>query len=212
MVVIGHSLGGLLAKMTAQRSQSQLWQTVCSRPIDQISGPAEDCRLLQQAFSYDPVPEVRRIIFVATPHRGSPLADGPLGGLGSRLCVRQDRFRHAFETVVARNAMGLFRPEFLEGRVTSIGELTPANPLLIKVNELGLEPSVRTHSIIPNLQDAPGAGTTDGIVPYASSHLDGTDSELLFQGVHACLDHPAVIKEVGRILKEHIGLDHVHPF
>jgi hypothetical protein len=37
MVVVGHSLGGILAKMMVQSSGSRLWQTVCARPIADLT-------------------------------------------------------------------------------------------------------------------------------------------------------------------------------
>jgi hypothetical protein len=207
MVVVGHSLGGILAKMMVQSSGQRLWRTICARPIDQVGGPPEDCRLLQQAFCYKPVPEVRRVVFIATPHRGSPLANGPLRRLGTRLCGRPSRFLRAIETVLASSEPDLFTPDYLEERPTSAGELTPGHRLLMGLCELGIDSSVPSHSIIADLRDPPGPGATDGIVPYSSSHLEGVTSELLVHGIHFCLNHPAVIREVRRVLREHAGID-----
>lgn len=203
MVVVGHSLGGILAKMMVQDSGTRLWQTVCARPIEQVGGPPEDRRLLQQAFCYSPVPEVRRVIFIATPHRGSPLAIGPLRVLGTRLCSRPSRFLQALRTVLANNDPDLFTPEILEELPTSAGELATGHPLLTGLCDQRIEPSVRSHSIIADVRDRPDPGATDGIVPYASSHLEGVDSELVVRGLHICVDHPVVIREVRRILVEH---------
>jgi hypothetical protein len=93
---------------------------------------------------------------------------------------------------------------------TSAGELAPGHPLLLRLHDLGVEPSVSSHSIIADLRDPPGPDGTDGMVPYSSSHIDGVCSELLVHGLHICMSHPAVIEEVGRILKEH--LDHETAF
>jgi hypothetical protein len=105
--------------------------------------------------------------------------------------------------VLANNEPDLFTPEFLEELPTSAGELAPGHRLLMALCDLQIEPSVRSHSIIADFRDTPGPGATDGIVPYSSSHLEGVDSELLVRGLHICLDHPAVIREVRRLLVEH---------
>jgi pimeloyl-ACP methyl ester carboxylesterase len=205
MVVVGHSLGGILAKMMVQRSGPQLWQTVCTRPIDQVIGPPEEYQLVRQAFFYKPVPEVRRVIFIATPHRGSPLASGRLRELGTQLCWRPNRFRQAHEVLLSKNGPDMFAHGFRDQLPTSAGELSPGHPLLLKLCDLGIDSSVRSHSVIADLHDPPKSDSTDGIVPYSSSHLDGVDSELLVHGLHICLNHPAVIEEVRRILMEHLG-------
>jgi pimeloyl-ACP methyl ester carboxylesterase len=207
MVVVGHSLSGILAKMMVQRSGSRLWQTVSQRSITEVAGPPEDCRLLRQAFCYDSVPEVRRVVFIATPHRGSPLARGPLREISSRLCSRQSRFVQALKSVRANNEPDLFTREFLAEPPTSAGELAPGHDLLLQLCNLGIDRSVRSHSIIADLRNPPHPGGTDGLVPYSSSHLDGVTSELLVRGLHICLDHPAVIREVRRILMEHTEND-----
>jgi pimeloyl-ACP methyl ester carboxylesterase len=207
MVVVGHSLGGLLAKMMVQGSGSRLWRTICAQPIDQAAGPTEARRLLRQAIFYDPVPEVRRVVFIATPHRGSPLARGRLLGLGTRLCCRTSPFSQAREALLASNDPSLFAPGFRSEHPTSAGELTSEHPLLMALFDLRIDPSIRSHSIIMDLRDPPGPYGTDGIVPYTSSHLEDVDSERLVHGLHICLESPGVIREVRRILGEHAGID-----
>jgi hypothetical protein len=203
MVVIGHSLGGILAKMMVQKSGSRLWQAVCEQPIDNVTGPDEDRQLLRQAFFYEPVPEVRRVVFVATPHRGSPLASGSIRRLGTRLCGQPSRFLRAFQNVLANDEKNLLTPGSRGELPTSLNELAPGHALLMALCDLGIDQSVRTHSIIADLRDPPGPGATDGIVPYWSSHLEGVDSESLVHGLHICLNHPPVIREVRRILLDH---------
>jgi pimeloyl-ACP methyl ester carboxylesterase len=205
MVVVGHSLGGILAKMMAQSGGPRLWQTVCARPIDQIVGPTEECQLLQQAFFYKPVPEVHRVIFIATPHRGSPLANGRLRELGTQLSWRPNRFRQAHEVLLLHKEPDIFADGFRGQLATSAGELAAGHPLLSRLCDLGIDSSVGSHSIIADLRDPPSPDGTDGIVPYSSSHLDGVASELVVHGLHICLNHPAVIEEVGRILMEHLA-------
>ena len=73
MVLIGHSMGGLLAKLMVQDSQSLLWEGISDQPASRLDGSPEAREMLRQAVFFKPVPGVRRIIFIATPHRGSRL-------------------------------------------------------------------------------------------------------------------------------------------
>ncbi len=126
MVVVGHSLGGILAKMMVQSSGPRLWQTVYARANDKVASPPEDWQLPRQAFCYEPVPEVRRIVFIATPHRGSPLASGFLQSLGTRLCRGSSRVRQAREMLLPRKDPDLSTPAFRGEVPTSVDELAPA--------------------------------------------------------------------------------------
>src|SRR5262249_20109088 len=142
-----------------------------------------------------------------TPHRGSPLAAGRLLDLGTRLCYRTSHFTQARAALLASNDPDLFAPEFRSEIPTSAGELTSGHPLLKALCDQEIDRSVRSHSIIADLRDPPAPGGTDGIVPYSSSHLEGVDSERIVHGLHICLNHPAVIGEVRRILMERSPVD-----
>jgi pimeloyl-ACP methyl ester carboxylesterase len=201
MVVVGHSLGGLLAKMTAQTTGPNLWRTVSTKHPDEMSGPAEDVRLLREAFIYERLPEVRRLIFIATPHRGSSLARGVLRDLGTHICRVTGGTGDVCGRLLGCNDAGFFEPGFRLNAPTSVGELEPGSPLITALGELGVDPAVIFHSIIPSR----GPETGDGIVPLASAHLEGAESELRVRAGHACLEEGEVIRETARILAKHVS-------
>ena len=207
MVLVGHSLGGILAKMMVQSGGPQLWQTVCARPIDQVIGPTEECQLLQQAFFYKPVPEVRRVIFIATPHRGSPLASGPLRELGTRLCWRPSRFRQAREMLLARDAQDTLTPGFRREFPTSVGELVPGHPLLMALRDAAITRRSDPIRSSLTLVTRPIPARPMGSSPTQVHTWRVFDSELLINGQHSCLESSAVIREVRRILMEHAGIN-----
>ena len=71
--------------------------------------------------------------------------------------------------------------------------------------EISVAPPVKVHSIIPVLGDGdPRDGGKDGVLTYASAHVDYVESEFIVRSGHSCLNHPAAIEEVRRILHEHL--------
>ena len=203
MVLVGHSMGGLLTKMMVQDSGTRLWRLISDRPADELAGEPDDRDLFRRALIFKPCPEVRRVVFIATPHRGSRVDRGGLERLGSRLIRLPDPLRASYERLIARNGPDFFTERFRKGLPTSIDELEWQSPILMCLNELGLAPTIKAHSIIADRRDPPRAGGSDGLVPYESAHLEGTVSESLVSSGHLCQDHPAVIREVRRILAEH---------
>jgi pimeloyl-ACP methyl ester carboxylesterase len=203
MVVVGHSMGGLLAKMMVQDSGLRVWQLLSHRPFDELAGEPEDRELFRRALIFKPRSEVRRVVFIATPHRGSRVDRGGLEHLGTRLVRLHEPLRESFGRLLARNGPEFFTERLRNGLPTSIDELEWGSPILTGLWELDLAPGVKAHSIIADRHDPPRAGGSDGLVPYDSAHLDGVASESLVSAGHLCQHNPAVIREVRRILAEH---------
>ncbi len=203
MVLVGHSMGGLLSKMMVQDSGPRLWRLMSDRPAADLAGDPADCDLFRSALIYKPRQEIRRVVFIATPHRGSRVDRGGLGHLGSRLVRLPDPLRASHGRLLARNGADFFTERFRKGLPTSIDELEWRSPFLMGLDELGLAPTIKAHSIIADRRDPPAVGGSDGLVPYESAHLDGVESESLVSSGHLCQDHHAVIGEVRRILAEH---------
>src|SRR3954454_2908101 len=206
MILIGHSMGGLLAKMMAQDSRSYLWELRSPQPFEKLVGLPEDRDLLRQLVFFKSQPEVRRLIFIATPHRGSRLDRGFVQRVGARLFRLPDPLKQVHQRLLASNGPNFFTPMLRRRLPTSIDQLAWEHPELQALVALGIDPGVTYHSIMADFRDPPLAGGTDGVVPYASAHLDGASSELLVQGGHLCQADPLVIREVGRILTEHLRL------
>jgi pimeloyl-ACP methyl ester carboxylesterase len=202
-VVVGHSMGGLLAKMMVQDSGPRIWRLVSDRPFEELAGEPEDRDLFRSALFFRPRPDVRRVVFIATPHRGSRVDQGGLERLGARLVRLQEPLRAAYGRLIARNGPAFFSERLREGLPTSIEELEWGSPVLTALSELGLPAAVTAHSIIADRHEPPRAGGSDGLVPYESAHLDGVASEVLVSSGHLCQGHPAVIREVRRVLAEH---------
>jgi hypothetical protein len=103
--------------------------------------------------------------------------------------------------LIACNNAEFFETGFRLTSPTSVEDLEPGSSLVTALGELGIDPAVGFHSIIPIGRQETG----DGIVPLASSHLEGAASEFLVRAGHACLEEREVIRETARILAEHIG-------
>lgn len=204
MVVVGHSMGGLLAKLMVVETGDSLWHAISPRRPEELKGDQADVATLLGALKFSPRPEVRRVIFIATPHAGSKVNSGSLHRLGLRL-VRINEFpTRIHDRLMASNEPDFFEPLFVRGMPSSVDELRINGPLLTNLRELPLAPQVQGHSIIAVRANAPAGNPTDGLVTLTSARLPGMASEKIVTCSHLlCLDNAEVITEVHRILTEH---------
>lgn len=206
MVVVGHSQGGLLTKLSAVDTGDRLWNTVVRVPPDQVPGSKQFRTLLSRVLVVKPVPFVRRLIFIATPHRGSFLSgewlDSVLRGI-----VR-------FPADVTSQSIDALTKgaDFFNGRTlmaggqlpTAADHMTPGNPFLESLAGINVVDGVPYHSIVAVKESFPVVEEgNDGVVQYRSAHLDGAASELVVRSSHSTQSDPHTIQEVRRILHLH---------
>ncbi len=201
--LVTHSMGGLVGKALAVRPGDAFWEAAFTVPPEKLTMNAEDRAMLHDAFSWEPDRSIRRIIFIAVPHRGSDFADNPVGRIGSWLTVPPTPFRQFYERISAANP-GAFTPAYAElgsGRLDSVNSLSPRQPTLRILASLPVPPAVQIHSIIGNRGKAgPLERSSDGVVPYVSSHLSNAVSEKIVPEGHGCVSHPDTMAEVRRLL------------
>lgn len=204
MVVIGHSQGGLLTKGTAIDSGDRLWRTFSTNRLEDLPmGETQRAELRRQLF-LEPLPFVRRVVFIATPHRGSYLSGGFVRQL-ARWVVSLPGTLVSRMTDWSRLTAGSQAGQFFKGKLpTSLDGMSPENPGLLVIAEIPVVPEIKAHSIIPVLGDGDYRQGRDGVVAYQSAQVDYVESEFIVRSKHSCLNQPATIEEVRRILHEHL--------
>jgi pimeloyl-ACP methyl ester carboxylesterase len=175
MVVIGHSQGGLLAKMTVVDSGSRFWDRRFKVPFDQAQLDPETRDLLRRALFVQPLPFVTRVIFIATPHRGSYMASNFVVKFGNKfLNLPGGLVKAAVQLERLRQPGTLGSPFTLP---TALDNMDVSNPFVQTLSGLPIAPGVHAHSIIPVKGNGPPEQGNDGVVEYNSAHLEGVESE-----------------------------------
>jgi hypothetical protein len=202
IVLVGHSLGGLLSKLQVTTSYDILWREIALQPFDAVRAMPEMQMQLARRFFFEPVPTVKRVIFIGTPHRGSGMAQRLVGRIGSALVTFGSEEETAYWQLIDDNP-DLFKPEVKRRRPTTITMLDPDSPLLTGLARMRVDCTTHLHSIIGTGGANPLSEPGDGVVAVSSARHYG-DSELLVPAKHEKLHrHPASINEVARILRMH---------
>ncbi len=210
IVVIGHSMGGMISRLLITDSGMKIWDAVYEKPPEEIPFSEETRRVMTGALIFEARPKIGRVIYASASHRGSDTATNFFGRLGSKMIGTP-----ISETVIDQEALKFAKKNTepgqkqLEHLPNSIDVLDPDNRFLKLVDTLPPKPGIPYHSIIGdrgkggNL-DRTKPVSTDGIVPYWSSHLDGAESEVFVPSGHWTIHHPRGIAEAKKILIHHL--------
>lgn len=207
MVLIGHSQGGLLTKAMVVDSGDDFWANVSEKPLADLRLSDATRTLLDEAFFFQPLPFVRRVIFLSTPQHGSYVAGSWVAHQIARLVnAPLDVTRAMSDLLVDRGALKLQSASL--GRIPSaVDNMTPGNPWIKTMAAKPIAPGVHAHSIIAITDGKITPAANDGVVAYDSAHIDGVESELVVTSGHSCQANPHTINEVRRILLEHLRGD-----
>jgi hypothetical protein len=204
MVLVGHSMGGLHAKLQVVASGNAIWESVACEPFDRLDLDPPVRKFVRETYFFEPLPFVNRVVCIATPHRGSILASLGVGRLASVSARPSPQLKALHEEVIRRNP-GAFRPDF-ERRVPSTVDILEPDSLTLQALELLRPPCwVTVHSIVGNGHVSLTGGRDDCVVSTQSAHTVGAVSEIMVPATHTKVHHhPLTVAEVQRILVQHL--------
>jgi pimeloyl-ACP methyl ester carboxylesterase len=208
LVLVGHSMGGLVSMLQTLESGDQFWRLLSNRPIEELRATPEETAKLAKSFYFHPNVSVKRVVTIGTPHRGSEFASDAVREL-SRRVIRLPEMMLELGTKLSLTNPGYFNNKDLL-TTTSIDSLSPECPIFDVMLAAPRAEWTRYHNIIGVVPKRTFVGRVseegDGVVTVKSAHLDNIASEISVQSDHLAVHrHPLAILEVRRILLEHIS-------
>jgi pimeloyl-ACP methyl ester carboxylesterase len=202
LVLIGHSQGGLLARLMATDSGQRFWTAASEVPFEQVKAKPETMELLERTVFFEPLPFVSRVIFICTPHQGSFRSSSLVLGILRRLVTLPAALGSGVRDLAAQNES----LSLLSDVPNAVENMRPGQRFVKTLSASPFAPGVSVHSIVAVPDAGPPAGQTDGVVAYESAHLVGVGSEKIVRSHHSAQGNPATILEVRRILYEHLSI------
>jgi pimeloyl-ACP methyl ester carboxylesterase len=200
IVLIGHSMGGMISRLMITDAGDKLWLSRFGKPPAQTPISGRERQILEESLIFNHRPDVQRVIFMSAPHRGADLATNWVGRIGASLVRMPVMVATIPITVISAAATGPGATT-IKRFPNSIDTLSPKNRFVLEVNELPITPGIPYYSIIGDRGRGDTPQSSDGVVAYWSSHLDGAQSELIVPSNHSSPRNPQAIAEVRRILE-----------
>jgi pimeloyl-ACP methyl ester carboxylesterase len=201
IVLVGHSMGGLVSSLVVRNPGRSFWAALSDTPLEELDLSPEARRMVTDMVKFTPRTDIARVIYVTTPHRGSPIPHNPIIDRAIRFIQmprtfsRQDR--KVLVEAIREDLRGLFTLP-----ANSIRFLRSGSPVLEAIETLPLTDTIPYHSIIGDRGKGDSPNSTDGVVPYWSSHLKTAVTEKIVPSDHSAPQNPETAKEIRRILLE----------
>jgi len=192
IVLVGHSMGGLLARMQAVSPGESIMHAVIPPDRQGKFKKLPPDHIGRRSMEFHANPAVERIIFISTPHRGSRVADWSIATWFTKFIHLPTRITSAAVDLIPSLAKS---PQ----QYTSVSRLSPSNPIYKVLEKLPIQ--APHHSIIGDRGRGDTPNSSDGVVPYWSSHLASAESEVIVPDDHGAFDDPSAIAEIKRILE-----------
>jgi len=201
MALVGYSLGGLLCRLQISSSGDELWRLMSRRPLEELRLSEDSRSLAQELFFFEPIPNVRHVIFLATPHGGTSPALRGAARIASRFIRRPDDTEEFIDEADTADPGALTATA--RNLPSSIDALAQRGPLLPTIRRLPLNPQTSLATIVGIGLPGPKHSKGDLVVPHTSSHLDEADAEFWVRAVHNNIYYKdATISTIRRLLVE----------
>ncbi len=213
MVLIGHSMGGLVSRLQTIFSHNDIWQLCSDQSLESLKASQAVKDKIRAMSYFEPNPAVKRIVTIGTPHRGSKFASDTVRFVSQKVIHLPDMM---FKEQIIRDNPGAFKETCLLNYRTSIDSLAPESPIFPVLLTAERGSWVTYHNIVGVAPQQSLLGKVaqegDGVVSYESAHIDEAVSELVVPADHVDVHrHPRSILEVRRILREHLATLGVSP-
>ncbi|MDP3849952.1 MAG: alpha/beta fold hydrolase [Luteolibacter sp.] len=203
MVIVGHSMGSMISRLMVTDAGDKLWLTAFGHKPSETRISGHSRNLVMEALVFEDRKEIDRAIFYSGPHRGSMIANNWIGSTAARLVKMPGLIadvRNSVISIASADTAGLM----MQRAPNSIGTLSPDNPFVLAVNKLPIAPRIPYHTIVGDRGKGDTPNSSDGVVAYWSSHLDGAVSEKIVPSGHGSHENPEGIEEARRILHDHL--------
>jgi pimeloyl-ACP methyl ester carboxylesterase len=215
LVLVGHSMGGLVSTLQTLESGDNFWRLLSDKPLEDLRATPEERAKLAKSFYFHPNPSVKRVVTIGTPHRGSEFASDALREL-SRRVIQLPEMMLELGTKLSLTNPGYFSNKDLLTTTTSVDSLASDCPIFPVMLKSPRPVWTRYHNIIGVVPRRTFVGRaaeeSDGVVSFKSAHLENIASEITIQADHLSVHrHPLAILEVRRILLEHLSTISVPP-
>jgi pimeloyl-ACP methyl ester carboxylesterase len=209
MVLVGHSMGGLVAKLQTIDSGTAFWNLASHIPLEQVRADPAVRRKLEDVFFFQPNPSIRRVVTIATPHHGSSFFNQTTQYLLDKMILLPAELASFQQKLFLENRDLLFDRSLLKID-TSIDSLAVGAPIFDVMLSRQRPPWVQYHNIIGELPASSWLHSmrphSDGVVEMQSAHVGDVESELVVPAGHLTVHcHPAAVMEVRRILLSHLA-------
>lgn len=215
MVLVGHSMGGLVSRMQTLESGEEFWRILSDEPYEKVRGDDEERQKLAAALFFHPNSAIKRVVTIGTPHRGSDYANDYTRWLGRNVIKLPTSITEMGNSLIRQNP-GVFRNTELLTTTTSIDSLSPESPIFPTMLRARRAPWVTYHNIIGIEEKSKWFGSdnsdSDGVVDLESAQMDDVASEIMVQSRHQDIHRTArAVLEVRRILVEHLRVSAMQP-
>ena len=212
MVLVGHSMGGLISLMQTIDSDNYFWNMISARPLEEFKGEPAAMELLEETFFFNANPNVKRVITIASPLQGSEFATPAIRWTGRKLFTLPAEQRRQVLKIVRENGSMIKSQELLT-TATSLDSLASDATIFTALNQANPNPQTVYHNIygqiphrswFPKSNSGPGEG--DGIVSIESARHHRAVSHRSVPEEHSDVhQHPTCILEIERILLDSLA-------
>ena len=211
MVLVGHSMGGLVSRLQTIESGDDFWKIVsyqeagtAQEALSKMRGPDAERNELVSTLFFKPNKSIRRVVTIGTPHRGSDFVNDYTRWL-ARKFIKLPTMAVLTGNRLASQNRRLFRDTEMLTVSNAIDSLAPDSPIFPVMMRAETSPDVKYHNVVGIIDNSFTSNDGDGVVDFQSATMTDVESELVVNAPHTTIHMIGkTIFEVRRILLEHL--------